>query len=139
MSELRSTFEKYTTLSRSALLATASRSMAIALSHLGRIKKGNENELLSAIVAAALGADGTLSEEEIDFMGELFSSSLSRERLSALTLRFENEKMRAATDRMVDSMDKEGKRAICTLCLCILASDKALAPEENSFLLRLIA
>lgn len=138
MSELKSTFEKYTTLSRTALLATASRSMATALSHLRHIKAGNENELLSAIVAAALGADGTLSEKEIDFMGELFSSTLTKEKLSALTARFENEKMRTAIDRMVDSMDKEGKRAICTLCLCILASDKTLLPEENAFLLRLI-
>ena len=138
MSELKSIFDKYTTLSHTALLATASRSMKTALSHLRRIKPGNENELLSAIVAAALGADGRLSEEEIDFMGELFSSTLTKEKLSALTERFETEKMRAATDRVVDSMDKDGKRAICTLCLCILASDKAIAPEENAFLLRLI-
>ena len=62
----------------------------------------------------------------------------NEEELAALTARFENEKMRAVIDRMIDGMDKEGKRAICTLCLCILASDKTLTPKENTFLLRLM-
>ena len=137
MSDLKATLEGYTALSRTALLATASRSMVTALSHLKRVKAGNENELLSAIVATALGADGRLSREEADFMRELFPS-LTDEKLSALTARFENEKMRASVDRMIDGMEKEGKSAICTLCLCVLASDKALAPEENDFLTRLI-
>ena len=71
-------------------------------------------------------------------MTELFSSHLSREKLLKLTARFESEKMRAMADRVVDSMDKEGKRAICTLCLCILAADRTLSPKENDFLVRLM-
>ena len=135
VSDLKEIFEKYTSLSRTALLTTASRSMAASLSHLGRMKAGSENELLSAIVATALGADGEPSDEEMGFMEELFSES--REKLSALTARFENKKMRLAIDRLVDSLPEEGKRAVLTLCLCILASDKSLSPEENAFLLRL--
>ena len=101
MSDLTATLGKYTALSRSALLATASRSTVTALAHLKRVKEGSEKELLSTIVATALGADGKLSREEADFMRELFPS-LTDEKLSALTARFENEKMRASIDRMID-------------------------------------
>lgn len=138
MSNLKEIFEEYTTLSRASLLAKASRNMTTALTHLRRVKEGNENELLSAIIASAIGADGALSDEELGFVEELFSASLSRDKLSSLAARFEDEKMRSAIDHMVDSLDKEGKRAICTLCLCILASDKTLLPEENAFLIRLM-
>lgn len=138
MSNLKEIFEEYTTLSRASLLAKASRNMTTALTHLRRVKQGNENELLSAIIASAIGADGALSDEELGFVEELFSASLSRDKLSSLAARFEDEKMRSAIDHMVDSLDKEGKRAICTLCLCILASDKTLLPEENAFLIRLM-
>ena len=136
MSDLKKTLEQYTALSRTALLKTASKNANTALSHLRRIKPGGEHELLSAVIATALGADGMLSDEEIDFMGELFSDS--EEKLSALTARFESESMRDVIDRMIDGMEKEGKRAICTLCLCILASDRRISPEENAFLLRLM-
>ncbi|MBE6568540.1 MAG: hypothetical protein E7657_07785 [Ruminococcaceae bacterium] len=138
MSNLKEIFEEYTALSRASLLAKASRNMTTALTHLRRVKQGNENELLSAIIASAIGADGALSDEELRFVEELFSASLSRDKLSSLAARFEDEKMRSAIDHMVDSLDKEGKRAICTLCLCILASDKTLLPEENAFLIRLM-
>ena len=138
MSNLKEIFEEYTTLSRASLLAKASRNMTTALTHLRRVKQGNENELLSAIIASSIGADGALSDEELGFVEELFSASLSRDKLSSLAARFEDEKMRSAIDHMVDSLDKEGKRAICTLCLCILASDKTLLPEENAFLIRLM-
>lgn len=137
MANLGETLKRYTVLSRTDLLAKARRNAAQALSHLRRIKEGSENELLSAIIATALGADGTLSEGEIAFVGELFSLS-SAERLESLTARFENEKMRAAIDRTVDSLDADGKRAVCTLCLCILASDTELETEENEFLIRLL-
>ena len=137
MANLGETLKQYTALSRTDLLAKARRTAAEALSHLRRIKEGSENELLSAIIATALGADGTLSEGEIAFVGELFSLS-SAGRLESLTARFENEKMRAAIDRTVDSLDVDGKRAVCTLCLCILASDTELETEENEFLIRLL-
>lgn len=138
MATLKETFEQYTELSRATLLSKAGRSMTTALDHLRRIKEGNENELLSAIIASALGADGAISKEETDFLEELFLTSLSEKKLSSLSARFESEKMRAAVDHMVDSLDKDGKRAICTLCLCILASDRKLLPEENAFLIRLM-
>ena len=138
MANLGETLKQYTVLSRTDLLAKARRTAAEALLHLRKIKEGSENELLSAIIASAIGADGALSDEELGFVEELFSASLSRDKLSSLAARFEDEKMRSAIDHMVDSLDKEGKRAICTLCLCILASDKTLLPEENAFLIRLM-
>ena len=137
MADFKETLKQYTALSRTDLLAKARRTAAEALLHLRKIKEGSENELLSAIIATALGADGTLSEGEIAFVSELFSLS-SAERLESLTSRFENEKMRAAIDRTVDSLDAGGKRAVCTLCLCILASDTELETEENEFLIRLL-
>ena len=138
MSELKALFAQYTASSRSSLLATARKSAAEALLSLRRLKEGSENELLSAVVAAALGADGALSDAELDFMSELFSREFTREHLSRLSERFKNEKMRAATDRVADSLDKTGKRALCTLCLCIMASDHTLSVTENAYLLRLM-
>ena len=60
--------------------------------------------------------------------------------MSKITSREELQtKICACTDSLKAKFEgKDGKRAICTLCLCILASDKAIAPEENAFLLRLI-
>ena len=136
MSDLKKTFEQYTALPRAALLKTAGKNANIALTHLKKVKAGSEHELLSAVIATALGADGQLSEGEMDFIGELFSEP--KEKLSVLTSRFESEKMRDVIDRMIDGMKTEGKRAICTLCLCILASDHRISPEENAFLLRLM-
>ena len=115
MSELQALFTQYTASSRTSLLSTARKSAAEALLSLRALKEGSEKELLSAVVAAALGADGALSDEELDFMSELFSAEFTREHLSRLTERFKGEAMRAATDRVVDSLDKRGKRALCTI------------------------
>ena len=138
MSELQSLLKQYTASSRTSLLSTARKSAAEALLSLRALKEGSEKELLSAVVASALGADGALSDEELDFMSELFSAEFTREHLSRLTERCKSEGMRAATDRVVDSLDKKGKRALCTLCLCILASDHKVTGAENAFLLRLM-
>ena len=138
MSELNALLKQYTALSRASLLATARRSMAEALPALRRLKEGGENELLSAVIAAALGADGELSDAELDFISELFSNEFSRLQLSRLAERFGSEKMQRVTDRVVDSLDKKGKRALCTLCLCIMASDREVTDTENAYLLRLM-
>ena len=138
MSKLHALFAEYTASSRASLLSIARKSAAEALLALRTLKEGGENELLSAVIAAALGADGELSDAELDFMSELFSKEFSREHLSCLAERFKNEKMRAATDHVVDSLDKKGKRALCTLCLCIMASDREVTDTENAYLLRLM-
>ena len=138
MSDLQKVFDTYTALSDASLLATARQSLAVALSHLRKHREGEEGELLSAIIAAALGADGELSEKEITFMSKLLSRDFSDGGLARLTARFNNDTMREAVDRVTDAMDKDGKRAILTLCLCILASDRRVSPKENDFFTQLM-
>ena len=138
MTELQKALDRYTLLSREDLLALARKSMAVALVHLRKLKEGEENELLSAVIAAALGADDTLSPEEISFIGDLFQGEITKERLSHIASKFSTEEMRRRLDRITDSLEKEGKRALCTLTLCIFAADQRVCPEETAFLLRLM-
>ena len=138
MADLQKVFDTYTALSDASLLKTARQNLAVALKHLHKYREGEESELLSAIIAAALGADGELSDREIAFMSELLSRDFSGDALARLTARFDNSAMREAVDRVTDSMDQEGKRALCALCLCILASDRTVSPKENAFFLQLM-
>lgn len=138
MADLQKVFDTYTALSDAALLKTARQNLAVALKHLRKYREGDENELLSAIIAAALGADGELSDKEISFMSELLSRDFSGGGLARLTARFDSGTMREAVDRVTDSVDQDGKRALCALCLCILASDRNVSPKENEFFLQLM-
>lgn len=138
MAELQNFFDKYTTLSHEELLAAARKSMALALVHLRKLKAGEENELLSAVIATALGADDTVSDDELAFITDLLSSELTRSRLTAIAAKFGTDEMRRRLDRVTDSLPKEGKSALCTLTLCILAADRRITPKETDFLLRLM-
>ena len=138
MAELQKILDRYTAFSYDELLSAARKSMALALVHLRKLQAGEENELLSAVIATALGADDTLSDEEVAFITDLTSSELTRSRLTNIAAKFGTEKMRHSLDRVTDSLPKEGKRALCALTLCILAADRRITPKETDFLLRLM-
>lgn len=88
-------------------------------------------------VGAALAADGVLSLPERAFLCELLN--ITDEEAERFMKKHMGEKAASLADRIFDICSPQMKEVLLDFCLCFLAVDKDIPPEEISFITRLLA
>lgn len=134
MDEINKLFQSYVNLEKKDLLNIVAESMK-GFMPVCRVvdKKSNGNFCLAMMISSAFGADGKLTDDEIEFLVgvgidvELIKSILSHDNLFDMI------------DKLVDAMNAEQKAYAVSFMTALCALDGKIASEENAFLRKLIA
>ncbi len=119
----------------SQLVKTCKQAIADVLPTLQAYDKENNGALLlTAIVHASIGADGTLSALERRFIKDVLGVDDS---FVDTLLRTYTSSVADLTDTLADRISAEGKAAITVIAICFTAVDETINRDENAFLNRL--
>ena len=100
--------------------------------------KNNGVMMLLTILMSSVASDGKFSERELQFIGDL--TGLSRQNiLTVLEVCMSDPTAALLTDAFADKQDANGKAAVCSLVLCVIACDGRITVEENSFIRAIMA
>lgn len=101
------------------------------------VDKDNDGVLmLSAILLSAVGADGTLSVKERQFLRDLLN--FSDEQVSNL-IKLYNADMANLVDTFVDTLEGDVKTSTVLLVASICAIDETISADEISYIKKLLA
>ncbi len=136
MSAFDDLMQKYVNMEYDALLSMAKSSAAKLLPICAKIDEENKGFfMLTAIILAAVGADGKLSAKEAQFLKDLLG--LNDQQVDSYTNLY-NGKEEDLADKFADALDKDNKFEVVNLVSCIAACDESIKPEEAKFIYKLI-
>lgn len=139
MIKISEIYEKYSKMGHTERLFTARMTLEALLEHFGTLTNSSDDALtvIMAFVAASVGADGTFCDAEVDLCTELLH--LSREHALSLLRKASHPKRIAAAHGLYDVCESEIQMLILDFCLCFIACDGRVNPQENKFIKSLIA
>ena len=141
MEMLSALYQKMLVLPYEDLLSVARTEFVKLVSNLTHFFGQNQkttSQALLVVFNAALGADGALTKEECCFFNDLMGSSHTRESILETMSLFDYEESVETVEQLADSLDTEMRGSLLTLCLCFLAADQVITPQESELFHRLI-
>ena len=96
-------------------------------------------DLIVPFIFATLGADGELSEKELQFLNDLFGADFGYEDTKLLTLAHSDDEVTELIDQMIDACDDKTKAALLIFCMCFAAVDNTVTYKETAYLMKLFA
>lgn len=138
MEKIKAIFEKYTEMGRTELLFHARRATELLLTHFSPLTRNHDDALsiLLAFAAASVGSDGEFTDKETIFCAELLH--LSPEHTRDLLTRSATAEKKDAAEHLFDVCEGEIKLLLLDFCMCFVASDDSVSPEESEFIKSLV-
>ena len=95
-------------------------------------------ELMAGLIATCVAADGTFSELEYEFLGEVMGV-YNYQQLKDYIQNFYNDQAQETTKNLVDTLQGKDKTNMLTICLCICAIDESIKRDETALLAKLFS
>ena len=92
--------------------------------------------LMAGLISTCVAVDGTFSELEYEFLGEILGVYDYRQ-LKDYIQNFYNEEAQETTKELVDTLQGKDKTNMLTICLCVCAVDETIKREETALLRKL--
>lgn len=138
MPTMNEILSSYKNLEYSELLKRAKGDYEVLLPVFSKLAKDNNGRPYVLIfIGSTLAADGILSPLEYKFVSDLFG--YPKEDIEKLFEKHKSEKAMTLADRVFDMCNEQMKELLLDFCLCFLAVDKDISPEERAFIARLLA
>lgn len=138
MDQFRDLMQQYVNLDYDALLNLARNSLVKSLPALEKVLPNQENGTVftvTFILLGAVGADGTLSVKERQFIKDLLN--LDDDALNNIVKLYTG-KEQDAVRGIVKMVDADSKIEIINLCACIVACDETITGDESAFVRSLL-
>ena len=137
MATFNELMQKYVNADYSTLVVLAQKAMSNLLPVCKRVDADNDGfMMLSSLVLSAIGADGTLTALERQFLRDVMG--LSDENISKY-IKMYSSKMAELADHFADNMSTDIKADTAMLIICICACDEKISREETAFIRKLLA
>jgi len=122
---------------RDELVYIAKRAMGELLPTCKKVDPDHEGfYMMTALVLTAIGADGTLTQKEREFLREVLEQD--DETISKF-IEIYNKGMYELVDAFADKLGTEVKSHVLMLVLSVVSSDEKISPEETAFIKKLLA
>lgn len=96
----------------------------------------NPSELILPMILVTLSIDGSFSDKECMFLGDVLNTQLDRNEYAELVRACNNGELVQALDEFVDVCSPEAKAAFVLLCACFASVD-GISYKETAFLNKL--
>ncbi len=119
------------------LVFFAKRAMGELLPYCKQVDPDNEGYfMLTSIILTAIGADGTLTQKEREFLREVLEQD--DETISRF-IKIYNKDMFELVDKFADNLGSDVKSHVLMLVLSVVSSDEKICSEETAFVKKLLA
>ncbi len=122
---------------RDELVYIAKRAMGELLPHCKKVDPDNDGFfMLTAIILTAIGADGTLTVKEREFLREVLEQD--DETISRF-IKIYDKAMFETVDKFADALGSDVKAHVLMLVMSVASSDETICKEETAFIKRILA
>ncbi len=122
---------------RDELVYIAKRAMGELLPYCKQVDPDNDGFfMLTAIILTAIGADGTLSIKEREFLREVLEQD--DETISRF-IKIYDKAMFETVDKFADTLGGDAKAHALMLIMSVASSDETICKEETAFIKRILA
>ncbi len=122
---------------RDELVYIAKRAMGELLPYCKKVDPDNEGFfMLTSIILTAIGADGTLTVKEREFMREVLEQD--DETISRF-IKIYDKAMFETVDKFADALGDDVKAHVLMLVISIASADETICKEETAFIRKIFA
>lgn len=140
MANFNELLQRYVNQSYDELLGLAKYSLSKVSDELTSIFGGSEEaaKALMVVTAACYGSDSRLTTLEYNFLKELLGSDMDYDSMKGMIEALGGSDAMDLTDQLVDSLSSDGKAALVSFCICLLAVDETISRDEVAFIAQLM-
>ena len=141
MADFNELLQQYVNQSYDDLLGLAKYSLSKVSEEITTIFDGTEeaSKVLMVVTAACYGADSRLTTLEYTFLKDLLESDSDYNSMKSMIEALGGSDAMELTDQLVDSLSADGKAALVSFCICLLAVDETISRDEVAFIAQLMA
>ena len=140
MSEFKSVYEKFESLSQEERIAAAKGATLDVLNYLN--EKNYNDEFKSAffviLIGALIGVDGTVTNSEVDIFNAVFATEFTAKDLVKTISQLSTKENMEVLDRIIDAMPEKVKLSACVLALTVISADGDVGDDEAALFQKIL-